>query len=225
MSELQPSGDWDAEHRDRFSRGGRTPSMCHRIAILSLPCTFLIVSQDICLIRAIGTSISQELFHSYASNSDEIQTWSKEQTEVIVGWNRGLLTTLFNGMTMGCILTRSPLHWQRKAACCQRGGATGFVTTRSVPGYLIKDITMALIRAAALRHSCISKGPISELLLCSFSPSPDVYNPNAPVFRNIRFIMSTEHWSLDRSSFGNNGHIQSRRASSLELTFLMADTS
>lgn len=203
--------------------------MRHQTAILSLPCTFLIVSQDICPIRAIGTSISWELFHSYASNRDEIQTWSKEQIEMIVGWDRGPLTTLFNRMTMRWILTGFPLPPQRKAACCKRGGETGFVTTGSVPWYLIKDITMVLIRAAALRPSCVSKGPISELLLCSFSPLPlndtDVYNPNAPVFRNIRFIMRTEHWSLHRSSFTNNGHIQSRRASSPELTFLMADTS
>lgn len=142
----------------------------------------------------------------------------------MVGWTRGSLTTLSNRVTMGWLLSRVSLLPQWKAACRKHGSeTTGFVVTISVPWYSIKDITMTAIRATATIPPCISKGPVLSCF-CALSPPPvndtDVYNPNAPVFRNIRFIMRTEHWSpLDRSWVMNNGHIHSCGASSPRINF------
>lgn len=94
--------------RGGWGEGKRMP-MSHRIALLSCPAHLRLLPRTFVLSEPLGTSMSQELFHSYASNSsDETQSWSKKLTEMIAGWHRDPLTTPFNGMTIGWILAKVP---------------------------------------------------------------------------------------------------------------------
>ena len=121
------------------------------------------------------------------------------------GWNRGPLTTLFNRVNS----SKSSLYPLVKGSMVKTWWwETGFLNNDYVDKSYYNNTILHF------QGACFWAAFVLFLSPTPFNDT-NVYNPNSPVFRNIRFIMRTEHWSPpDRSSIMNNGHIHRCKSSS-----------